>query len=87
MLPGLLLSDVLIYLIMFTVLTSVSFWFDDGIGTTPPVCNMISFGRYPTSIYNVFLQFMLNWIIPFAFASFYSSTPFQQRIEYSGFLC
>jgi ABC-2 type transport system permease protein len=83
--PVMLLSGILIYLSVFTILTSVSFWFEDRIGITPPVYNMIPFGRYPTSIYNVFLQFMLSWIIPFAFASFYPSTLFLQRNEYTVF--
>jgi ABC-2 type transport system permease protein len=45
----------------------------------PPVFNMLTFGRYPLTIYNVFLQFLLSWIIPFAFASFYPTTHFLGR--------
>ncbi len=82
LLPIMLLSGVVIYLSIFTLLTSVSFWFEDRIGITPPIYNMIPFGRYPTTIYNVFLQFMLSWIVPFAFASFYPTTLFLNRHEY-----
>ena len=60
---------VTIYLSVFVILSSLSFWFEDRVGVSPPVFNMIAFGRYPVTIYNVFIQFLLSWIIPFAFAS------------------
>lgn len=71
-----------IYLSIFLLLTSVSFWFEDRIGVVPPVYNMIAFGRYPLSIYNTFIQFLLTWIVPFAFASFYPSVHFLNREEF-----
>lgn len=69
----------LIYLSVFLILTAVSFWFEDRVGIVPPVFNMLTFGRYPLTIYNVFIQFMLSWIIPFGFASFYPTTHFLGR--------
>ncbi len=69
----------LIYLSVFLILTAVSFWFEDRVGIVPPVFNMLTFGRYPLTIYNVFIQFMLSWIIPFGFASFYPTTHFLKR--------
>jgi ABC-2 type transport system permease protein len=81
--PLMVLCGVILYLSIFTILTSVSFWFEDRIGIIPPVYNMIPFGRYPTTIYNGFLQFLLSWIVPFAFASFYPTTWFLGRTEYS----
>ena len=68
-----------IYISVFLSLTAVSFWFEDRVGIVPPVFNMLTFGRYPLTIYNVFIQFMLSWIIPFAFASFYPTTYFLRR--------
>jgi len=68
-----------IYTSVFLILTAVSFWFEDRVGIVPPVFNMLTFGRYPLTIYNVFIQFMLSWIIPFAFASFYPTTHFLGR--------
>ena len=68
-----------IYLSVFLILTAVSFWFEDRVGIVPPVFNMLTFGRYPLTIYNVFIQFMLSWIIPFGFASFYPTTHFLRR--------
>ena len=59
----------LIYLSVFLMLTTVSFWFEDRIGVHPPVWNVIAFGRYPLSIYSPIVQFFLCWIIPFGLAS------------------
>jgi ABC-2 type transport system permease protein len=62
-----------IYLSVFLILATVSFWFEDRIGVHPPVWNLIAFGRYPLSIYSSVVQFFLCWIIPFGLASFYPS--------------
>ena len=37
----------------------------------PPVYNMLTFGRYPLDVYNPFVKFLLSWIVPFGFATFY----------------
>jgi viologen exporter family transport system permease protein len=76
-------SGAFIYLAVFLILTAVSFWFEDRVGIVPPVFNMLTFGRYPLTIYNVFIQFMLSWIIPFGFASFYPTTHFLGRTSFS----
>ena len=68
-----------IYLSVFLILTAVSFWFEDRVGIVPPVFNMLNFSRYPLTIYNVFIQFLLSWIIPFGFATFYPTTHFLRR--------
>lgn len=73
----------LIYLAVFLILTAISFWFEDRVGIVPPVFNMLTFGRYPLTIYNVFIQFMLSWIIPFGFASFYPTTHFLGRTGFT----
>ena len=72
-----------IYLAVFLILTAVSFWFEDRVGIVPPVFNMLNFGRYPLTIYNVFIQFLLSWIIPFGFASFYPTTHFLGRNSFA----
>jgi len=61
----------LIYLSVFLMLTCVSFWMEDRVGVIPPVYNMLAFGRYPLDIYGGFIRFLLSWIVPFGFASFY----------------
>lgn len=72
-----------IYMAVFLILTAVSFWFEDRVGIVPPVFNMLNFGRYPLTIYNVFIQFMLSWIIPFGFATFYPTTHFLGRSAFT----
>ena len=76
------ISATIIYISVFLILTAVSFWFEDRIGIVPPVFNMLTFGRYPLTIYNSFIQFVLSWIIPFAFATFYPTTHFLGRDEF-----
>lgn len=80
--PILVLCGATIYTCVFVVLSSVNFWFEDRIGIAPPIYSMIAFGRYPITIYNVSIQFVLNWIIPFAFASFYPTVRFLGRKEF-----
>jgi ABC-2 type transport system permease protein len=63
----------IIYISVFLILSTVSFWFEDRIGVHPPVWNVIAFGRYPLSIYSGVVQFFLCWIVPFGLASFYPS--------------
>jgi ABC-2 type transport system permease protein len=67
------LCAALIYVSIFLMLSTVSFWFEDRIGVHPPVWNLIAFGRYPLSIYSAVVQFFLCWIIPFGLASYYPS--------------
>jgi len=62
-----------IYLAVFLMLTCISFWMEDRVGVIPPVYNMLTFGRYPLNIYNPFIKFLLSWIVPFGFATFYPS--------------
>jgi ABC-2 type transport system permease protein len=61
----------LIYVSVFLALSTCSFWFEDRVGVHPPFWNLLAFGRYPISIYSGKIQFMLSWIVPFAFATFY----------------
>src|SRR6202162_197701 len=63
----------IIYISVFLILSTVSFWFEHRIGVHPPVWNLMAFGRYPLSIYSGVVQFFLCWIIPFGLASFYPS--------------
>jgi ABC-2 type transport system permease protein len=62
-----------IYVSVFLMLTTVSFWFEDRIGVHPPIWNVMAFGRYPLTIYSPVVQFFLCWIVPFGLASFYPS--------------
>ena len=79
----------MIYISVFLILTTASFWFEDRIGVHPPVWNVIAFGRYPLSIYSGAVQFFLCWIIPFGLASYYPSVRLLGRTvtpEYAPFV-
>ncbi|MGH9776444.1 MAG: ABC transporter permease [Candidatus Acidiferrales bacterium] len=74
-----------IYISFFTLLSTISFWFEDRIGVHPPIWNVIAFGRYPLSIYSGAIQFLLSWIVPFAFASFYPSVRLLGRAQFHAY--
>ena len=74
--PLLAVSAAAIYLGVFLLLTSLSFWFQDRLGIGPPVYNMIRFARYPVTIYHPAIRALLTWVVPFAFAAFYPATEF-----------
>jgi ABC-2 type transport system permease protein len=71
-----------LYLAVFLILTSVSFWFEDRAGIIPPIYNLLSFGRYPLDIYSDLIKFFLSWIIPFGFAAFYPGAVLLGRPHY-----
>lgn len=71
-----------IYLAIFIALTATSFWIEDRIGISPPVFNLMQFGRYPLTIYDAWVRFALSFVVPFAFASFYPTARFLRRTEF-----
>jgi viologen exporter family transport system permease protein len=75
----------IIYLAIFIGLTATSFWIEDRIGISPPIFNLMQFGRYPLTIYDAWVRFALSFVIPFAFASFYPTTGFLGRQEFRAF--
>lgn len=76
------LFGAVIYLAIFLGLTASSFWIEDRIGISPPVFNLMQFGRYPLTIYDAWVRFALSFVIPFAFASFYPTARFLRRPEF-----
>jgi ABC-2 type transport system permease protein len=75
-------SGGVIYLAIFLALTATSFWIEDRIGISPPVFNLMQFGRYPLTIYDAWVRLTLSFVIPFAFASFYPTARFLRRPEF-----
>jgi ABC-2 type transport system permease protein len=75
-------SGGVIYLAIFLGLTATSFWIEDRIGISPPVFNLMQFGRYPLTIYDAWVRLALSFVIPFAFASFYPTARFLRRPEF-----
>ncbi len=74
-----------IYLSVFGMLTAASFWIEDRIGLAPPVFNLMAFGRYPITIYDLEVRVLLSTVIPFAFASFYPTALALRRGEFATF--
>lgn len=68
------ISGAVIFLSVFGTVASLSFHFEDRVGIAPPVFNLISAGRYPVDIFNPMVRFLLRWVVPFSFVSFYPST-------------
>lgn len=79
-------SGAMILVSVFVFFASLSFHFEDRLGISAPVFNLIAFGRYPLPIFNNLIQFILSWVIPFAFVSFFPATHFLNHNEFS-FLC
>jgi ABC-2 type transport system permease protein len=73
-----------LFICVFSTLASLSFHFEDRIGVSPPVFNMIAFGRYPQTIFPPVLRFLLRWIIPFGFVAYYPATGLLGRSPYEG---
>lgn len=63
-------SAALIYTAVFLGLALVSFWHEDRMGLAPPVYNVIRFARYPLTIYGRGVQFVLTFVLPFAWVAF-----------------
>lgn len=76
------LCGAIIYISVFLFLSTFSFFFEDRIGIHPPFWNLLAFGRYPLSIYSSYIQFLLSWIIPFGFATFYPASRLLGRPEF-----
>ncbi len=71
-----------IYLAIFVGLSATSFWIEDRIGIVPPIFNLMQFGRYPLTIYDAWIRFVLSFVIPFAFATFFPTLRFLRRPEF-----
>lgn len=80
------LSAGIIILGVFVTVASISFHFEDRIGISAPIYNLTTFGRYPIPIFHKVLQFILSWVLPFAFVAFFPSTHFLRR-EGFAFYC
>lgn len=83
--PALALSAAAVYLGVFLLMTSFSFWFEDRLGIGAPIYNVIRFARYPVNIFHPVVRAMISWVIPFAFAAFYPASHFLGAHEYRWF--
>lgn len=73
------ISGGIIMISVFVIVSAASFFFEDRMGIAAPVYNLSNFGRYPLPIFGKVIQFILSWIVPFAFVSFFPATFFLRR--------
>ena len=64
-------SGALIFFALNLITCSSAFWIIDSIPVSGAVFENYMFAQYPLSIYPRAIEFMLTWIIPYGFASFY----------------
>jgi len=56
---------------VYVAVASLTFWTQDrGAGFFPLAYNTIQFGRYPLNVYPVAVQFLLTFVLPYAFIAF-----------------
>lgn len=61
--------------VALNLITCVSaFWIMDSLPVTKAVFDSHQFAQYPLTIYPKAINFLLTWIIPYGFASFYPAT-------------
>lgn len=84
--PVLVISAACVYLGVFLLMTSFSFWFEDRLGIGAPVYNIIRFARYPVNIFHPVVRAIFSWVVPFAFAAFYPASHFLGAKEYRIFV-
>ncbi|SFX68316.1 ABC-2 type transport system permease protein [Thermoactinomyces sp. DSM 45891] len=68
------LGGVAVYAGIYVALTSISLYSDSKSDIQPIVYNIGTYGRYPVNIYSKIIQFVLTWILPFAFVGFYPAS-------------
>lgn len=75
----------LLYGGVYIVVASVNFWTQDRVGLFPIAYNLITFGRYPMTIYPAAVRFLLTFMLPYGFLAFYPAAGLM-REEFRGAL-
>lgn len=68
------LGGVAVYGGIFISLISISLFTDSKSDLQPIIYNIGTYGRYPVNIYHRLIQFVLTWVLPFAFVGFYPAS-------------
>lgn len=63
-----------IFISLNLMTASTAFFIVESIPITQIIFNVNEFARYPLTIYHPVIQFLLTWIIPFGFASYYPAS-------------
>jgi ABC-2 type transport system permease protein len=61
----------LVYGGVYIAFASLNFWTQDRVGLFPIAYNLITFGRYPMTIYPALVRFVLTFVMPYGFIAFY----------------
>ena len=78
----LILSSGMIFVAINLFFASFSFWMVDSSPLIVAVFQLSMFSRYPLTIYNKGIRFLLTWIIPYGFTAFYPAAYFVQHRIY-----
>ncbi|PZE20845.1 ABC transporter permease [Paenibacillus xerothermodurans] len=78
-------GSMMIYGGIYILFTSLSLFSDSPTGILPFLWNLQNYGRYPMTIYNKLLGFMLTWVLPFGFVGFYPAAFFLDRENWGDF--
>ncbi|EFM11235.1 protein of unknown function DUF990 [Paenibacillus curdlanolyticus YK9] len=71
-----IVSSSAVFLAVNLFFASFSFWMVDSLPIMMAVHGTSDFARYPLSIYNKGIRFVLTWIIPYGFTAFYPAAVF-----------
>ncbi len=82
LLIAMIVSSGLIFVAVNLFFATFSFWMVDSLPIIWAVFNIADFARYPITIYNKGIRFLLTWIIPYGFTAFYPAAFF---IDHSGY--
>lgn len=69
-------GSTMIYAGLYVSLASLAFYTDSKTGILPLMWNIQNYGRYPVTIYNKIIRFVLTWVLPFAFVGYYPASYF-----------
>jgi ABC-2 type transport system permease protein len=78
-------GSVMIYGGVYIFFSALSFFSDSPTGILPLLWNLQNYGRYPVTIYNKLLGFLLTWLLPFGFVGFYPAAFFLDKENWGTF--
>ncbi|MBU0581474.1 MAG: ABC-2 family transporter protein [Candidatus Margulisbacteria bacterium] len=81
-----LINGVVIYGSMNLIAVVICFWTKDTRGLTSPIMRIQEFSQYPVTIYGKTIRFIITWMLPFAFISFFPAAFFIRNKEFAGYI-
>lgn len=77
-----IISSGMIFVAINLFFSTFSFWMVDSEPLVYAVFSLSDFSRYPLTIYNKGVRFVLTWIIPYGFTAFYPASYFFEDLKY-----